>query len=48
VQTNVKTQFGAKTMAFDAKTQNLFLVTADFEVPANHPVQAVAFRRMVR
>ena len=26
----VKTEFGAKTMGFDAKTHNLFLTTADF------------------
>jgi DNA-binding beta-propeller fold protein YncE len=26
----VKTQFGAKTMGYDAKTQNLFVTTADF------------------
>jgi hypothetical protein len=32
VQT-VKTEFGAKTMAFDPRTHNLFLTTADFNSP---------------
>ena len=33
---NVKTQFGAKTMAVDPKTHNLYLTTADFS-PAAAP-----------
>jgi WD40 repeat protein len=30
----IKTQYGAKTMAFDSKTHRLFLDTADFNAPA--------------
>ena len=30
----VKTEFGAKTMAFDSKTHNLFVDTSDFDPPA--------------
>lgn len=29
----VKTEFGAKTMAFDPKTTNAYLITSDFEMP---------------
>jgi len=38
VQT-VKTEFGAKTMALDAKTHNLLVDTADFEPPATDSKQ---------
>ncbi len=31
----VKTEFGAKTMALDPKTHNLFVDTADFGAPVN-------------
>jgi len=34
VMEEIKTQFGAKTMALDPKTHNLFLVTADFTPPS--------------
>jgi len=34
VMEEIKTQFGAKTMALDSKTHNLFLVTADFTPPS--------------
>jgi hypothetical protein len=30
----IKTEYGAKTMALDPKTQNLFLVTSDFTLPS--------------
>jgi YVTN family beta-propeller protein len=30
----IKTEYGAKTMGLDPKTQNLFLVTSDFTTPA--------------
>jgi hypothetical protein len=30
----IKTEYGAKTMGLDSKTQNLFLVTADFTPPS--------------
>ena len=30
----IKTEYGAKTMGFDPKTQNLFLITADFTPPS--------------
>ena len=30
----LKTEYGAKTMALDTKTHNLYLSTADFSVPA--------------
>jgi hypothetical protein len=36
----VKTEFGAKTMGFDSKTNHLFVDTAKFETPAastEHP-----------
>ena len=31
----VKTEFGAKTMALDPKTHNLFVDTSDFDPPAD-------------
>jgi hypothetical protein len=30
----IKTEFGAKTMALDPKTHNLYLTTSDFDPPA--------------
>jgi len=30
----VKTEYGAKTMALDPKTHNLYLSTSDFDPPA--------------
>lgn len=30
----IKTEYGAKTMGIDSKTQNLFLVTSDFTLPS--------------
>jgi len=36
----VQTEFGAKTMGFDAKTHNLFVDTSDFETPAATGKQA--------
>ena len=40
----VKTQYGAKTMALDAKTHRLFLDTADFNAPAAPAPGAVGGR----
>jgi hypothetical protein len=36
----VQTEFGAKTMGFDAKTHNLFVDTSDFDTPAATGKQA--------
>ena len=46
----IKTEIGAKTMAFDAKTKKIFLPTAEFEtVPAPDPQPlAPAFRRQIK
>jgi len=48
---NVKTQTGARTMALDTKTHNIYLAIADFEAPAPAPAgdkgAARGRRRMV-
>jgi YVTN family beta-propeller protein len=41
----VKTEYGAKTMALDAKTHNLYLTTADFSPPAAPTAQQPNPRR---
>ena len=33
VAETVKTEYGAKTMAFDPKTQNIYVITSDFGAP---------------
>lgn len=43
----IKTEFGAKTMAFDAKTKKLFLPTATFEVVTDTERRG-AFRRRLK
>jgi hypothetical protein len=44
----VKTEFGAKTMALDAKTHNLLVDTADFEaVPAAPAKKGAPQRRPI-
>jgi hypothetical protein len=40
VEQNVQTKRGARTCALDAKTHNIFLVTAQFEAPTSQPAAA--------
>ena len=45
----VKTEIGAKTMAFDAKTKRIYLPTAEFEtVPNSDPKFPYPFKRQVK
>jgi hypothetical protein len=45
----IKTEIGAKTMAFDPKTKKIFLPTADFEtVPNSDPKFPYPFKRQIK